>query len=113
MYYFSTYVKQLRDIRKYNCVFEYWDANILQVACVPYKFVCKIKKKSYRRVLYIFFRIVTGCCSQQDLSLRQPHRFRMNPASSPFNERAWKAGRIETYLCACGVLVCRGPSNIG
>ena len=51
MYYFSTYVKQLRDIRKYNCIFEYWDANILQVACVPYKFACKIKKKSYRRVL--------------------------------------------------------------
>ena len=37
----------------------------------------------------IFIRIVTGCCSQQDLSLRQPHRFRMNPASSPFNEPAW------------------------
>ena len=31
-----------------------------------------------------------GCCSQQDLSLRQPHRFRMNPTSSPFDERAWK-----------------------
>ena len=25
-----------------------------------------------------------------DLSLRQPHRFRMSPAFSPFNERAWK-----------------------
>ena len=56
MYYFSTYVKQLRDIRKYNCVFEYWDANILQVACVPYKFVCKIKKNSYR-VYHIFICI--------------------------------------------------------
>ena len=40
--------------------------------------------------IYIFFRIVTGCCSQQDLSLRQPHRFRMSPASSAFNESAWK-----------------------
>ena len=27
----------------------------------------------------IFIRIVTGCCLQQDLSHRQPHRFRVNP----------------------------------
>ncbi len=39
----------------------------------------------------IFIRIVTGCCSQQDLSLRQPHRFRMSPASNAFNVRTcWK-----------------------
>ena len=38
----------------------------------------------------IFIRIVSGCCSQQDLSLWQPHRFRMSPTSSPFSECAWK-----------------------
>jgi hypothetical protein len=31
----------------------------------------------------IFIRIVTGCCSQQDLSLRQPHRFQNEPDVQP------------------------------
>ena len=39
----------------------------------------------------IFIRIVTAHFSQQDLSLRQPHRFRMSPASNAFNVRTcWK-----------------------
>ena len=44
--------------------------------------------------------IVTG--SQQDLSLRHPHSFRVNPASSAFNECARK-DRKPTR--ACRVLV--------
>ena len=43
-----------------------------------------------REIYEIFIRIVTGCCSQQDLSHRQPHRFRVNPTSSTFNERTRK-----------------------
>ena len=39
----------------------------------------------------------------------QSHRFRMNPTSSPFDERAWKDRNL---LCACGVLVCRGALEL-
>ena len=39
----------------------------------------------------------------------QFYRFRMNPTSSPFDERAWKDRNL---LCACGVLVCRGALEL-
>ena len=83
-------------------------------ARVIFYFLAKvIKTAAFATTVHfkIFLRIVTGCCSQQDLSLRQSHRFRMNPTPSPFDECAWKDRNL-LMLVEYYVIVCRGALEL-